>query len=165
LVWSNPVYSSATTFGAILGTVNGVNLYYNGTTSPTTYNYFNGTNTGYRWQCVEFINRYYLQVYGMDIRGTTGGNAYQYYGLASQKGLVAYINDGSVPPRVGDILCFSGGTGNGHVMIITEVGASQIKVAHQNGLSAMPIGAAFNRVGNKITPWSGYSCQGWLRKP
>ncbi len=166
LVYTIPSYSTGSYFGRNQGTVDGAPVYYNANTSPTTYNYYNGINTGYKWQCVEFINRYYLQVYGMDIRGTTGGNAYQYYSLASQKGLLAYVNEGPTPPRVGDILCFSGGTGNGHVSIITEVGSNQIKVAHQNVGSLVPIGCSFSRTnGNKITPWSGYTCQGWLRKP
>lgn len=167
LVYTNPVYTTSSTFGTLLGTVDGVDVRYN----PLGYasninNTYNGTTTGMKWQCVEFVNRYYLQVYGMNIR-IAGTNANQYYTTASQRGLVAKNNGGSTAPRVGDVLCFSGGSGGyGHVMIITEVSSNQIKVAQQNtGNNVAPIGCAFSRSGNTITALSNYSCQGWLRKP
>lgn len=167
LVYTNPIYTTSTTFGTLLGTVDGVEVRYN----PLGYvsninNTYNGTTTGMKWQCVELVNRYYLQVYGMDIR-ISGTNAYQYYGTASQRGLVAKSNGGTTAPRVGDVLCFSGGSGGlGHVMIISEVSSNQVKVAHQNGGSSLaPIGCSFTRNGNTITAWTNYTCQGWCRKP
>jgi surface antigen len=88
----------------------------------------NGYSTGYRWQCVEFVTRYYWQRYGRKIRG---GNANDFYRNASAKGLAAHPNGGAVRPAVGDILVSEGNT-HGHVGIIREVGSNYVVVVHQN---------------------------------
>jgi len=162
--WANPPYSH----GTWVGTVNGVDLYGNGSnvTYTSGYNYVSNFNTGYKWQCVEFINRYYYQIYGMNIR-QNGGHAYQYFGSAASRGLIAYANGNSNGPKVGDILCFSGNT-YGHVAIITEVGSNFVKVAQQNVVGLGHIQFSLSKTGNTISAsnlGSGYTVQGWLRKP
>jgi hypothetical protein len=166
LVYTSPMYLTASSFGALQGVLDGVSLYYNPNGYVgTVYYYYNGINTGLKWQCVEFVNRYYLAVYNMNIR-ISGTNANQYYGTASQRGLVAYPNGGSTAPRVGDLFCMAGGSGGyGHVAIIMEVASNYIKVGQQNGGGNAPIGYSFSKSGNTVTGWSGYTVQGWLRRP
>jgi hypothetical protein len=166
LFYTIPNSAITTSLGGVNGTVNNVTVYYNGGAVTELYNIVGGVNTGMKWQCVEYVNRYYLQVYGMNIR-IAGHHAKDYYPNAAARGLTAIAN-GAGAPRVGDILCFSGGSGGyGHVMIIVEVAGNYVKVAQQNAGSALPIGFQFTRTGNTINPsalGSGYTCQGWLRK-
>ncbi len=59
--------AAALPFGTSLGSFNGVVAYSNGSStyvSPTS-NYVGGKYTGIQWQCVEYVRRYYLAVYGL----------------------------------------------------------------------------------------------------
>lgn len=173
-------------YGTLLGNFNGVNVYSNGCVDPSVatakclainqqvyadaYNTSNagGYNSGLQWQCVEFINRYYYQIYGKDIK-VGGGNAKDYWSLASAKGLVAYPNGGTVPPQVGDIIVSkgNGASGNvGHVAIVKSVSANKIHLVEQNwheGLGDLDHVLAISS-GNKIANFSSaYPVTGWLR--
>ncbi|MBM3712836.1 MAG: CHAP domain-containing protein [Actinobacteria bacterium] len=119
-------------YNTLLGSYNGVKIYSNGSISYASndYNNYNGTNTGMKWQCVEFVNRYYLIVNNKNIR-IAGTNAVDYYSTASQRSMYNYANNSSVSPAVGDILCFGGGLG--HVAIIREVGSNYVRITQQNG--------------------------------
>lgn len=171
---------TSTQYGKVLGSYNGTIIYSNGNTSiwNKPYNKANagGYNTGIKWQCVEFVNRYYFEHYNMKIR-IEGKHANQYYSTANQRGLVAYPNGGSEPPKVGDIICFGGGPkdkdGNqfGHVALITEVSGSKIRVAQQNVGVSTHINFLFERKpGNIIDPTNldknkkRFFTQGWLRR-
>jgi surface antigen len=83
---------------------------------------------GKKWQCVEYVNRYYAEVYGLKIEG---GDAKYYFKRAAQKGLLAFPNDSAVPPRPGDILC-SEGDPYGHVAIVRSVGKDCVHIVQQN---------------------------------
>ena len=81
-----------------------------------------GSQDFYETVCVPFLNK-----------GKNGGHGRDWYREASVKGLDASPNSGSVAPRPGDILCFTGGPGGyGHVAIIMEVTNTYVKFAHQN---------------------------------
>ena len=158
-------------FGAQVGTFNGVIAYSNGTVGNVSneYNYYSGTNTGMKWQCVEFVNRYYAAVYAQNIR-IAGHNANDYYPNAAAHGLTPYNNGGTTAPQVGDILC-SGGGQYGHVAIIREIGSNYINVIQQNWNN----NSSDNSMTLSYSPQNGYytigsfsssySVQGWLRKP
>lgn len=160
------INTAAQSFGDAMGTYGGVTAYYNPSGYVSNeYNLNNTVNTGMKWQCVEYVNRYYHQIYGMNIR-ISGQNAVDYYGNADQRGLDAYPNGGLVAPQPGDILCLSGNT-YGHVAIIREVNASNIRVIQQNSGSADYVNFSFPRTGNNINGTqlgSAYTVQGWLRK-
>jgi surface antigen len=107
-----------------------------------------------------------------------GKNANQYFSTAIQRGLIAYTNGGSEPPKVGDILCFGGGPKDangdqfGHVALITEVSGTRIRVSQQNVGISTHINFSFERKsGNIIDPtnldkkYKRFFTQGWLRKP
>lgn len=164
MVYTIPSYApSPWKEGTLLATVDGVGLYASGTNLI-------GDNLTY--QCTRFCNNYYAGVYGINIvnTGVNGGHAYTWFDNASSKKLLQFVNGGTIAPRVGDILCLKGiGKSNpyGHVGIITEVSATEIKMANQNGGSGLfyPIGWTLARSVNKISSPSGFIVQGWLRKP
>ncbi len=167
MVYTLPTYTMSSIDGNIMGTVNGIPVKSSGIGSSGKIN----QNASSINQCTKFCNDYYATVYGMNIRhsGTEGGHAKTWFGNAILKGLDSFSNGGSTPPRIGDILCFdnnpSSSTKNGHVGIITEVSDTEVKIAHQNGgTSWAPIGGLVNRSGNTLTV-SGFTVQGWLRKP
>jgi glutathionylspermidine amidase/synthetase len=60
---------AAQPFGTYLGSFNGVVSYSNGSTSNVSNqsNYVNGTYIGMKWQCVEYVRRYYLSRYGKNL--------------------------------------------------------------------------------------------------
>jgi surface antigen len=161
-----------------IGSFKGVTAFSNGSVKNDSgiYNTSIGINSGLEWQCVEYINRYYYLIYGINIR-IPGQNADQYYPNASSRNLTSFQNGGNTSPEIGDILCFRGGAG-GHVAIITQVSPTQITVIQQN-VTESSRDAAFiypmTVSGEKYTvdvlqPGASrlgpsYYCQGWLRKP
>ncbi len=171
--WTNKFRTtSIPRHGDPIGEFNSIVAYSNGSWDyndkhAQNYNYYNGVKTGLEWECVEFINRYYLQYYGENIRGN-GGDAKDYYSSAEDRGLLAYQNDGTVPPRVGDILVSERGY-YGHVAIVREVYADMIVVIQQNWFQGYGDNEAILlREGNHIYPFGGskkgsYEVKGWLR--
>lgn len=154
-------------FGEQTGDFNSVIAYSNGTTGNTSNinNTYNSYATGMKWQCDEYVNRYYKQVYNQEIR-VAGQIANDYYQNASERGLEAYPNDSSEPPQVGDILVSE--NGDGHLAIVREVQANKIFVIQQNWSN----NGADNRYpiarnGNHVFPFDGkkgnYAVKGWLR--
>jgi hypothetical protein len=88
---------------------------------------------GLEWQCVEYVNRYYYLVYGMNLG--VGRNAWEFYQNNTPAGLTRFANGGTTAPQVGDILCFNEtGSGLGHVAIIRSVDQanSVVHVIQQN---------------------------------
>lgn len=92
---------------------------------------------GQKWQCVEFVKRFYYDAKKHPLPNTFG-NAKDFYdpNLAhgqfnADRGLIQYKNGGNIPPRPDDILVFTHDP-YGHVGIVTEVGDDYIEIIHQN---------------------------------
>lgn len=156
----------ALSFGSWVGNYNGIDAYSNGSNL-----YVNGAYSccGLKWQCVEYANRYYYQKLGHQNLKYTG-NANQYFGTASAKGLVAYANTSSTPPAVQDMLVSNGGA-SGHIAIVREVGSNYIKVIHQNWANDTSDNSktlSMSYANGKYTVSgfsSSYPVKGWLRRP
>jgi probable HAF family extracellular repeat protein len=140
----------------------------NGQAYPTVPNTDNAEdyNSGFKWQCVEFVNRYYYQIYGTSV---SGGNANVYYQNAAAKGLIAYPNRGSVPPQIGDIIVSEGNINNvGHVAIVWDVSPNNIHLVEQNwneGPGDLDHVLAITS-GNNVADFNtAYPVTGWLRLP
>jgi surface antigen len=123
---------------------------------------------GYQFQCVEYINRFYVEALGHEnMRGT--GNARDYYSTAASRDLDAYLNDGSVCPQVGDILCSNGGT-HGHIAIVKQLSWGTVHVIQQNwfndrGDDDMTLTLTRSIGHYNVSGFNGsYPIQGWLRK-
>ncbi len=159
-------------YGAVVGEYNGVTAYSNGGNCYYSQdnNIVDGYNCGMKWQCVEYVNRYYFIVYGLQIRNQ-GGNANQYYDTAENRGLIPYKNGEAIsPPQPGDILC-SNGKPWGHVAIVRRVTDSEVHVIHQNWANTkddndktlmLTVSDGKYKVSHFGT---GYPVQGWLRVP
>jgi len=164
-------YQHPENFGQIVGEFNGVPIYCNGPKTPKYFSNekyeYKGYITGYKWQCVEYVVRFYKHVYGLEIRG---GDAYEWFDLASEKELKRFPNGDRYAPQAGDILCSESGRW-GHVGIIREVGPDYVVViqqnwsnAHDDGYKRAPM-TVHNGV-YTIHPFPKsphYKWQGWMR--
>lgn len=117
--------------GEVLDQFNGVAVYYNGgvnhvlerNTAPDGY------NIGLKYQCVEFIKRYYYQHLNHKMPDSYGhAKSFYQQGLASgalnpQRNLYQYTNGSDTLPQVGDIVVYEGTTLNpyGHVAIVAAL--------------------------------------------
>lgn len=127
--------------GYKLDSLHGVYIYYNGNFTDTFgRNTIDGYNVGLKYQCVEFVKRYYLFHYEHKMPNPWG-HAKQFFNPLledgahnSDRNLYQMNNGSSTKPKVGDILIFDGHSFNpyGHVAIISEVSNSHVSVAQQN---------------------------------
>ena len=133
--------------GIEIGSLDGVKGYFNGNVEAEDWgsNVVNGKYTGLKWQCVEYVRRYYLVARSQHL--THRGNASSWHtpGLADGgttfDGLRQYVHshgqsgpasDGfTTRPQKGDVLVFGTGT-FGHVVIVSEVTDDQVTFAQQN---------------------------------
>lgn len=128
--------------GTIIDRYNGVAIYFNGNLRNTDGRNVtsDGYNLGLKWQCVEFVKRYYYLRYGHRMPDPWGhaidffnktlpDNAYN-----SQRGLQQYTNPSVEKPKVEDIIVFAGEDGNpyGHIAIVSKVGPNYIEIVQQN---------------------------------
>lgn len=129
--------------GDKLDSYNGVVVYYNG----KDFSYSDGRslskdgyNYGLKYQCIEFVKRYYHQVYKHKMPNTFG-HAKDFFqkGLSDEvfnksRGLTQFTNVRNDKPKVGDILVYDAYEGNpyGHVAIVCNVGEDEIEIIQQN---------------------------------
>ena len=137
-----PDFHSDMPIGKRIDSLNGVYVYYNGSvgnvsgrnTSPDGY------NMGLKYQCVEFVKRYYYE-YLKHKMPDTYGNAKDFFDTSIHDGeknrhrdLFQFRNPSQTKPKVDDLLIFDGTTFNkyGHVAIISSVTDNQIEIIQQN---------------------------------
>jgi len=128
--------------GQPLDSLNGVKVYYNGGVdnvlerNVTKDNY----NLGLKYQCVEFVKRYYYEHYNHKMPDAYG-HAKDFFDskikdghLNRNRGLIQYANSSKSKPDVGDLVIFSGSILNrfGHVAIISKVSENRIEIIQQN---------------------------------
>ncbi|MDS4032381.1 MAG: CHAP domain-containing protein [Candidatus Contendobacter sp.] len=118
-------------FGATTGSYNGVPVYSNCKSDyfSEQANPYPGYTTGYKWQCVEYVARYFKAIFNKKI---AGGNANTYCTKASEKGLKKSDNGKtSDKPQPGNVICSNGGN-YGHCAIVRAVGSDYVEVIEQN---------------------------------
>jgi hypothetical protein len=161
--------------GQPVDSLNGVIVYYNGGVNNvsgrnlTKDNY----NLGLKYQCVEFVKRYYYQHFDHKMPDSHG-NAKDFFDkdlkdgqLNTQRNLIQFSNGSQSKPCPGDLIIFNGSTWNkyGHVAIISNVWDNEIEVIQQN---PGPNGKSRDRfdLDNEDNKWTiDYnSVLGWLRK-
>jgi CHAP domain-containing protein len=148
--------------GCVLTTLDGVNVYFNGwdpSADEGAYYY------GYRWQCVELIQRYYGEKYNYP--GIWAPfYAYQTFDSWGHPATMrAYPNGSATTPQKGDVLVFDQTWDDpyGHVALVRMVSNGRIDFVQQNmyaiGEDSLPIDAH-----NRITSGGLYGpVRGWLR--
>ncbi|MDP4089400.1 MAG: ElyC/SanA/YdcF family protein [Bacillota bacterium] len=167
-----PSPSSDSEVGQVIDEYKGVRVYNNG--SRYTENHgknfsSDGYYYGYKWQCVEYIKRFYYDVKGHKMPNGFG-NAKDFFDkklgqgeFNEARGLYQYKNEGNVKPQEDDIIVFNDTT-YGHIGIVSDVGEDYIEIVQQNiygkPRDRMPLNIKDGNyfVGDKRKP------AGWLRK-
>ena len=128
--------------GDKIDSLNGVYVYENGTMGNVVNRNEtkDGYNLGLRYQCVEFVKRYYYEYYNHKMPDSYG-NAKDFFdrklkdgSINKQRNLYQCKNGGKHRPKVGDLVVYDGSFFNrfGHVAIISKVSNDKIEVIQQN---------------------------------
>jgi hypothetical protein len=117
-------------------TKNGVIAYCNSSKYNLVDHYLDGLPTGKKWQCVEFVRRYYMQIHGLTFLSVA--NAYEMMKLTEfididtqQSYPCTFYSPTESTPQKDDILIMEHGK-YGHTAIIVSVQDSRIRIAEQN---------------------------------
>ncbi len=162
--------------GEVLDELNGVTVHYNGGVNHIKDRNLSpdGYNIGLRYQCVEFVKRYYYQRFGHKMPDSKG-HAKNFFdpslpdgSLNVRRNLVQFYNGGMTKPAEEDIVVFAPSLLNryGHVAIISKVDEDCIEIIQQN---PGPFGAAretYSLLHLENGTWRvGYKrLMGWLRR-
>ncbi|MFC5046169.1 CHAP domain-containing protein [Aquimarina hainanensis] len=128
--------------GQVIDSLHNVKVYYNGGVSHTDGRNLSpdGYNLGIKYQCVEFVKRYYYEHLDHKMPDTYG-NAKDFFDealengtLNKQRNLWQYHNGAIIKPKANDIIVFSSSFWNpyGHVAIIAEVTKDSVTIIQQN---------------------------------
>jgi surface antigen len=150
---------------------NGVIVYNNGMDYPKSYGKHYSKDSFYygkKWQCVEYIKRYYYDHLHFSMPDGMG-NAKDFYDpqvnngrLNKRRGLVQFRNDSISRPAVNDILVFGGKYG--HVAIVTKVNDNEIEVIQQNIYMTPREKFPLKQVNGIYSVGERKKPNGWLRK-
>ena len=184
LVWKKPEVVPAVprlgkkkqaSIGEVVDEFNGVKVYFNGAVEHVGGRNLaaDGYNLGLKYQCVEFVKRYYYERFGHKMPNSYG-HAKDFFkvGLSDgqknvDRGLIQCRNPSQRKPKAEDLLVFDGWVGNpyGHVCIVSWVGADELEIVQQNpgfwGSSRERYGLRFE--GGKWEIEDG-AILGWLRR-
>jgi len=161
------------TIGAKLDEYRGVAVYSNGLIYSKSHGKHyseDGYYYGQKWQCVEFVKRFFLQAHHHEMPDVWGhakdffDESIEHGRLNTKRGLLQFKNGGNIYPKTGDLLVFTNG-GFGHVAIICRVTTNDVEVIQQN-----VIGHPRQKFRLTWTPSSfqigdSYQPAGWLRVP
>lgn len=162
--------------GEAIDAFNGVSVYYNGAIGHVSERNLapDGYNLGLKYQCVEFVKRYYHQRFGHKMP-LDRGNAKDFFdpqldngALNKGRGLLQFANGAGTLPQAEDLVIFAPWIFNrfGHVAIVAEVGPDYIEVIQQN---PGPFGASRERyplvLDNGKPRVEHTRLLGWLRLP
>lgn len=135
-------FSPSVAIGVRIDSLNGVYVYNNRNFSNisgrniTSDNY----NLGLKYQCVEFVKRYYYEHFNHRMPDSYG-NAKDYFDRKlgdgkrnKRRNLTQHTNPSTVRPKRNDLLVFSGSIFNkfGHVAIVSKVSDTEIELIQQN---------------------------------
>ncbi len=125
---------------------------------------------GQKWQCVEFVKRYFYLAHQHRMPDVWG-HAKDFFApdiahgqVNSQRGLLQFRNGGDVPPRPGDLVVFTNGF-YGHVAIITAVRADEVEVIQQNIFGRPRDAHLLVSANGRHLMGESYRPAGWLRVP
>lgn len=161
--------------GEKVDSLNGVFVYYNNNVGNVSgrNTTADGYNLGLKYQCVEFVKRYYYEHLDHKMPDSYG-HAKDFFDknlsdgkMSTRRNLTQYNNPSSSKLKVNDLIVFDGTTFNkyGHVAIISKVGDSDIEIIQQN-----PGPSASSRETFKLEKANGKwrikndKTLGWLRK-
>ena len=155
--------------------LNNVTVFYNGGVGQTSGRNLapDGYNLGIKYQCVEFVKRYYYEHLNHKMPGSYG-HAKHFFNptladgaLNTKRELVQYTNASESKPRPDDLLVFGPSRLKryGHVAIVSEVTDSDVEIVQQN---PGPFGLSRERLllllENGRWRFENSRVLGWLRK-
>lgn len=128
--------------GDVVDSFHEIPVYYNGGVAHVEgrHTAADGYNLGLKWQCVEFVKRYYHDRFGLRMPDERG-NARDFFNTAVdngtlnvQRGLIQYVNGAGDLPAEEDLVVFGPWVFNrfGHVAIVTQVGPDFVEIIQQN---------------------------------
>lgn len=160
--------------GDVVDSLNGVPVYYNGAVANTGKRHLatDGYNYGLRWQCVEFVKRYYYDYLNHKMPDSYG-HAKDFFDttladgtLNKKRNLIQYKNGSKAAPKENDLLVFNSHDFNpyGHVAIVSKVSDKEIELIQQNPGSTAPSRETYT-VEKKDGKWTidRDDLLGWLR--
>jgi len=166
-------------WGKVIGQFNGIEAYYNEFTSNEKWKRNkaeDGYDFGYKWQCVEYIRRYFYKIHGH--RFNSKGHAFSYFnanlpdgGMNSERGLRQYKNASREKPKAGDLIVMGPFPFSdvGHVAIVAFSYDEEIKIVQQNVVENFSEIFKMKKIGSgdgarwKVNDPYG-AVLGWLRK-
>lgn len=168
---SSPRSNTAT----IVDTYRGVDIFDNGTVRQTHGRNVtkDGYNLGLKYQCVEFVKRFYYEFYDHKMPNSYG-NAKDFFktsladgALNTERNLYQFKNGSLTQPVKNDILVVGASKYNsfGHVAIISKVSSSSVEIVQQNPGRGNPSRESFvlsNRSGKWFVEMP--AVLGWLGK-
>lgn len=161
--------------GQKIDSLNGVFVYYNGGVDNVTGRNITVDcyNLGLKYQCVEFVKRYYYE-YLKHKMPDTYGHAKDFFSATvsdgqknTKRNLTQYTNPSATQPKINDLLIFDGTTFNkfGHVAIVSHVAENEIEIIQQNpGPFAKSRVILSTEYKNKKWEIKNERVLGWLRK-
>ena len=164
-------YYNSLKIGQAIDSLNSVKVYYNGSISnvcgrSVTDDHY---NLGKKYQCVEFVKRYYYEYLGHKMPDSYG-HARDFFDAGAKDGMLnkrrnlkQYRNPSTTKPKVNDLVIFSGSYG--HVAIISKVMKHRIEIIQQNPGPFVSSRATF-RLKHSAGKWQirNKRILGWLRK-
>ncbi|MEO8934363.1 MAG: CHAP domain-containing protein [Xanthomarina sp.] len=128
--------------GQKVDSLNGVFVYYNGDVGHVLGRRVaeDGYNLGLKFQCVEFVKRYYYEALNHKMPDSYG-HAKDFFNVElkdgqinKQRNLTQYKNSSDSKPEVNDLVVYSGTAFNkyGHVSIISKVKDKEVEIIQQN---------------------------------
>lgn len=177
IFWSFQKFAffSNNSIGQPVDSLNGVIVYYNGSIdnvsgrNTTDDNY----NLGLKYQCVEFVKRYYYKRLNHRMPDSYG-HAKDFFDttlkdgqLNKRRNLIQYNNPGSSQPKVDDLIVFDGTKFNkyGHVAIVSQVSEYSVEIIQQNpGPNGKSRQSFSLKKENELWSIANDRILGWLRK-
>lgn len=159
--------------GKSIDSYKGVSVYYNGSVSNVSGRNVtkDGYNLGLRYQCVEFVKRFYYEFYQHKMPDSYG-NAKDFFdhtlsdgAYNKKRALYQFRNGSQYKPKANDILIFGPTSYNsfGHIAIISSVKSDHIEIVQQNPGAGNPSREKFglDQINNRWSIDSHYVL-GWL---
>ncbi len=162
-------------WGMAIDSFNNVKVFYNGEVSTTNgrNKTEDGYNLGMKYQCVEFVKRYYYEHLHHKMPDSYG-NAKDFFDsdlkdgdYNAKRNLMQYSNPSKTKPVEDDLIIFDGHIGNsyGHVAIVCEATDDHLTIIQQNPGSTAPsrVSISLKKEGDQ---WQINNSRilGWLRK-
>lgn len=176
LAWRAGLFAATASIGDVIDELDGVPVYYNGPVGNVSGRNLapDGYNLGLKYQCVEFVKRYYYEALTHKMPDPWG-HAVDFFdpslddgAFNPRRGLVQYENGSAARPQRGDLLVFGGSLFNryGHVAIVAEVTDVELCFIQQNPGPGSPSREA-RALEYTGTRWrvADDALLGWLRKP